>query len=116
MINPDTPRISAANLTLKRPAREPAHDPVFELSADTQAGGNKNDSALALITACIEEGIDTRPHIVDTLGRLGWNTQHVALMLKHNAGPNRVAKHWRLDPAGALPSAQLTIELALQRR
>ena len=104
MNNPDTPRISPASLTLKKPARDPAHDPVFDrlkqLSADTQAGGNKNDSALALITACIEEGIDTRPHIVDTLGRLGWNTQHVALMLKHNAGPNRVAKHWRLDPAG----------------
>ena len=104
MINADTPRISAANLTLKKPALGAVHDGAFDrlkqLSADTQAGGNKNDSALAMIMACLEEGIDTRPHIVDTLGRLVWNTQHVALMLKHNAGPNRVAKHWRLDPAG----------------
>lgn len=97
----DRPRISAANIVIKKPA---GTDPIIErlkrLHATCTAGGNKNDSVITLITACLEEEINTRPHIVDTLGQLGYNPQHVALMLKHNTGPNPASKHWWLDPDG----------------
>lgn len=97
----DRPRISAANIVIKKPA---GTDPVIErlkrLHATCTAGGNKNDTAVALITACLEEGVDTRARIIGALEPLGFNYKHIAIMLQRGTGNTPERDRWRLDMAG----------------
>ena len=43
---------------------------------------NKEDMAIVLIVACIEEGMNTGTRIVRALTRIGLNGDHVAIVLK----------------------------------
>jgi len=63
-------------------------------------GSNKNDSAIALITACIGEGIDTRPQIIGTLKHLDYNPRHVGMMLNNNEGSLPSLHRWMRDADG----------------
>ena len=98
MINQDKPRIAAASLTLKKPVDFGQR--LKRLHVACAAGGNKNDSAVALITACIEEGIDTRARIIGALEPLGFDYRHVAIQLQRGTGTNAAQDRWRLDPDG----------------
>ena len=101
MNNHNRPRISAANIVIKKPA---GTDPVIErlkrLHAACRVGGNKNDTAVALITACIDECIDTRARIICALEPLGFHRGHVAIMLQRGTGNNPEQDRWRLDATG----------------
>ncbi len=47
---------------------------------------HKNDRVIALITACLECGINTSDAIVAELTTLGYNQRHVRIMLAKNKG------------------------------
>jgi hypothetical protein len=58
---------------------------------------NKNDLVLALITACIKAGRNTRGEIIGSLCHLERNRGHVAITLKRGTGDNPEGYHWRRD-------------------
>lgn len=60
---------------------------------------NKHDKAIALIRACIGEGIRSGSEIIARLSELGYNKSHIGLMLKHNR-QGTVDKLWIRDDDG----------------
>jgi hypothetical protein len=73
-----------------------------ELRDDLIARGcNLNDQAIALITACILDGIDRGPDIVRTVTALGLNQASVGAQLGHNTGPNPARHLWFKTEAGS---------------
>jgi len=109
-------RISAATLTVPKKAVAPAHTipeqrppkaktaAMFErlqkLMDDCGPKPNKHDLVIALITACITEGVNTRREIIAVLVHLGLNNKHVAMMLKEGAGSDPEAYRWRRNEDG----------------
>jgi len=75
---------------------------VFErlraLKAD--CGANKHDQAVALISACILEGLDTGPRIVGALTAIGMNPNHIRIMLRELTGASPDCHCWRRDGEG----------------
>lgn len=61
---------------------------------------NKNDRCVALITACIWDGIDTGERIIGALVRLGYKPGHVAIIIKHNTGKNPALHRWFIGDEG----------------
>ena len=61
---------------------------------------DKHSVAKALITACIEEGVATRPLIVGALKSVGLNYRHVAITLNEGTGEAPERDRWRLDETG----------------
>ncbi|WP_298200368.1 hypothetical protein [Novosphingobium sp.] len=55
---------------------------------------------IVLIQACIDNGINTRSRIRGTLNKLGFNEDHVVIVLNACAGPNPDVYHWYRDEAG----------------
>lgn len=87
-------------------AASPAHDSsiaaIFDRLRGLMAacGSNKHDVAIALISACIEEGVDTGPRIIGTLRRLELNPGHAARMLKEGTGSDPARHRWQRDEEG----------------
>lgn len=52
----------------------------------TLQGCNKNEQVIALILACLGEGITAASVIVGTITCLGYNNKHVGMMLHDNIG------------------------------
>ena len=72
-----------------------------ELANQCEIGGvNRNDAGIALITACIEEGFDTRPRIVGALKALGFDRGHIAILLKEETGADPRRHRWAQDDEG----------------
>ncbi len=71
-----------------------------ELDHACRANGSKHDRAIALICACIDEGVDTGARIVGALKRLGFNAQHVGKLLHDYTGNDPSRHHWQRDEAG----------------
>jgi hypothetical protein len=65
-----------------------------------ECGSNKNDCAIAFITACINEGVDTRALIVARGAHLGLNPMHVGMMLLKSTGVSPARHYWRRDEEG----------------
>jgi hypothetical protein len=63
---------------------------------------DKNERAIAAITALIYEGIRTRPEIVRIMKVLEFDYRHVAIALERNTGRNPAGNHWWLDADGQL--------------
>ncbi|QIG53755.1 hypothetical protein G6N82_05945 [Altererythrobacter sp. BO-6] len=55
---------------------------------------NTNDRVLALISACITEGVDQGPSIVEVLARLGFDRRHVGLTLNKGIQQVPVWPNW----------------------
>ena len=70
------------------------------LLEDCGPGISKHDLAIILITACIDEGLNTRPRIVGALKSLGFNSRHVAIVLKYETGDNPESKRWQVRKEG----------------
>lgn len=51
-----------------------------------QGGSNKQEQAIALIGACIDEGITSGPRIVSTVANFGLDKRHIGAVLHHNLG------------------------------
>lgn len=71
------------------------------LDASMGPSVNRNDRAIALISACIGRGIATQRAIIRTLYYLDFNPKHIVMMLKTNTGRNPSAYHWKLSDTGA---------------
>lgn len=65
-----------------------------------ESGTNKNDQAIVAITVCIGERIDTIKAICEVMARLGFDTRHVAAILKFSAGCDPARHLWSKDEAG----------------
>jgi hypothetical protein len=57
-------------------------------------GCNKADQVIALITACIEDGITAGPEVLSTVSALGFNERYVGIQLSTNASPNPERSLW----------------------
>ena len=98
---PAKPKISAADIVIRKPAGEPSFQ--RRLEDLIQACGpecSKNDQATVLIVACIEEGVANGPEIIQTLKGLGFDRQHIAIMLKKQSGPSVERHRWWRDELG----------------
>ena len=63
---------------------------------------DKNERAIAAITALIYEGIRTRPEIVRIMRMLEFDYRHVAITLERNTGRDPAGNHWWQDADGRL--------------
>jgi len=63
-------------------------------------GPNKNDRAVALIGACIGDGVARKGEIVSVGARLGLNPRHVAAILDQDTGTNPERYRWQRDAKG----------------
>lgn len=63
-------------------------------------GPNKHDQATILISACIGEGLDTRPRIVGALRHLGLDYRHVNIVLNKLTGGDPQRHRWMRDAEG----------------
>lgn len=82
---------------------EDRSDILRDLHALMEACGpesNAHDKAITLITACIINGLTTRARIIGALKCLGFDQGHIALTLKHGAGPNPKSHRWHVDADG----------------
>ena len=70
------------------------------MSFAEEFGPNKHDQAAAAIGAIICEGFDTSTSIIENVTRLGFNRQHVALVLKKNCGSDPKRHPWSRDKGG----------------
>lgn len=75
-----------------RPAFSDAlYQEMKELIASCGPEANKHDLAIVTIEACIENGIDTKPHLIGFLQHLGFKRGHIANTLKFETASTR----WR---------------------
>lgn len=65
-----------------------------------QPGTNRHDQAIVAITACIEEGLNTRAGIIAEMRQLGFDPRHVAITLNGGSGVDPRSHRWRRDAAG----------------
>lgn len=70
------------------------------LKSDLRLKCNKNDAAITMIDACLDEGFDTRPRIVGVLGKIGLNARHIAMTLNHGTGADPARHRWQVDQNG----------------
>lgn len=63
-------------------------------------GSNKHDLAIVLISACLDEGVNTKTSIIGVLTAVGFNPKHVAIVLKNETGNNPASSRWRIDDEG----------------
>jgi hypothetical protein len=63
-------------------------------------GTNKNDQAIALISACIAEGKVTRKEIIGIAVHFGFKLFNVAQMLEYGTGADLASGHWRRNQDG----------------
>jgi hypothetical protein len=88
---------SAAHIQFPtKPLADNAYERLRDLRDACGPTVNINDRVLVLIHGCLDEGINTRPSIIETLYRLGFNNRHVAMILKTSVG-----NEWLLGPEGA---------------
>lgn len=93
------PRKSAAGIRIAKPPQP--MDLMSRLARLVQdTGTNRNDQAIAVITALLSEGVTTRSRIIETMIRLGFSNGHAAVMLAKNAGRNPDASPWCVDADG----------------
>ncbi len=61
---------------------------------------SKHDQAIAVITACISEGVNTRPRLVGAMRHLGFDYRHAALTLNNGTGSDPERHRWQRDAEG----------------
>lgn len=64
------------------------------LLASCGEASNQNERVTVLISACIDEGINTGPQIVGVVKALGFNPRHVGAMLKNDCGSSPTRHRW----------------------
>ena len=74
-------------------------DRLRELKEACQTS-NQNHVVIVLAIACIEEGVDTKPHIIGALRRLGFGPPHVGALLDREAGANPKLYRWHKSREG----------------
>ena len=71
-----------------------------ELKASLPRGVNKHEQAIVLITAAIEEGVNTRLRIGKVLECIGLDRAHVMIILNEGAGTDPNRHRWSRDENG----------------
>lgn len=99
-ITVQTSAATAANYDHSNAEANAFFERLRELLAACGPKPNRNDAAVVLISACIEDGRDTRPLIVGALSRLGFDYRHVAIILKGETGNNPQRHRWQRDAEG----------------
>lgn len=64
------------------------------------SAANQHDRAIVGITACIDEGIDTRPRIIGVMQHLGFDRRHIALILNEGTGGDVNRHRWQRKEEG----------------
>lgn len=88
MTNNLLPAVEPANPTASWTAAQwdEFHDRLERLQGACGPKSNKNDHARVLITACINEGVNTVGQIIKALVPLGFNARHLGAMLTKGKG------------------------------
>ena len=63
-------------------------------------GTSRHDQAIAAISFCIDEGINTGPQIIGMLKRKEFNPRHIGLLLHDLAGSDPARHFWWRDGDG----------------
>jgi hypothetical protein len=71
-----------------------------DLMAECEPHSNRHELAIVLISACITEGLDRGPRITGALQALGFNKQHIGMVLRQETGDNLARHHWQRVPGG----------------
>lgn len=71
------------------------------LKASLPNGVNKHERAIVLITAAIEEGVNTRIRIGKVLEHIGLDRAHVMIILNEGTGSDPNRHRWSRDENGA---------------
>mgnify|MGYP001068991244 CR=1 FL=1 len=99
-------KVSAAHIEIRKAATKAAPETadlfnrLRALLRDITPGTNKNDQVIALISACIGEGIVIKKEIIGLVSHLGFNPRHVAKMLDAGTGGDPASGHWRRNSDG----------------
>jgi hypothetical protein len=95
----NTTRPSAANIVIRR---RPAPTNFIERLRQLvrEAGPSKHDQAIALISACILQGLNARAQIIDLGMTLGFNRKHIAIQLIEHTGNSPERHRWSVDTNG----------------
>lgn len=67
------------------------HQEMADLIANCGSEANKHDLAIVTIEACIDNGVNTKPHLIGFLQHLGFKRGHIAKMLEFETRSSR----WR---------------------
>lgn len=94
---PSIPAVAPASVAPVSNDRSAIFDGLNRLIEHCGPKPNKHDLVLALIAACVGDGVNTAKQIIGVLHRLGFNNKHVAMMLKEGTGMNPESARWRLN-------------------
>lgn len=100
IVVPAAAPISVADIVAPSRSASPAGSYAALRELLNTCGPNKNDRAVALISACIGDGAATRGEIVSVGARLGLNSRHVAAILDQDTGTNPERHRWQRDRKG----------------
>jgi hypothetical protein len=75
-------------------------DGFRQLMAECGPTVNKHDLVNVLISACIDQGLNTGPRIVGALDALGFNRRHVGMLLKEGRGEEAERHTWKRNQQG----------------
>lgn len=88
----------------QEPERHNDSGPMFRrlraLKASLPNGVNKHDRAIILISACIDEGVNTRSRIGKVLAHIGLDRAHVMIVLNGDTGSDPNRQRWSRDERG----------------
>ena len=76
------------------------YEQIDELIGLCGPTANRHDKALAAITACIANGVDTKDEIIRVLTKRGFDGGHIANVLHERKGPFRNSEHWSIGADG----------------
>ena len=60
-----------------------------DLIASCGSEANKHDLAIVTIEACMDNGMNTKPHLIGFLQHVGFKPGHIAELLKHETRSRR---------------------------
>lgn len=90
--------VNIAAVRIKPRPNDPLIDGLRALMGD--CGSNKHDRAIVVIIALIGQGIDASERMMPILHRLGFNAQHIGIVLSRHTGDDPARHYWHRDDAG----------------
>lgn len=70
---------------------------------------DKHSTGIVLISACIDNGVNTRARIVGVLRKLNFKESHVVALLRDGTGGDPSNRRWWIDEAGCYHNQAITV-------
>ncbi len=63
-------------------------------------GPNRHDQLIAVLQALMDDGVNERAHLVSIGKQLGFDGQHIGIILSSHTGGDPVSHYWSRDQDG----------------